>query len=106
MGNDLVNKSFALFSWITPAWHPLVLPGTLSIYLVQHYFGADQENEQSREKRWRKNGDSKELRDLQIYREEENRFWPSLREAGNLSLWSIIGLGTVLAVAVEAVPRL
>ena len=98
--------SFPLLLWGTPAWHLLELLGTLTIYLIQRYLGGDQENERSQEERWRKAGDTEKLKDLQVYREEKNSFWPSLREVGNPFLWRDIGLGAILMVGVEAVRRL
>lgn len=76
------------------SFHPVVLLGPLANYLFLRCVGGDKQTEASQAKRYEES-DPHKYKQLQEWRQEQNSFWPSVRELANPWALALAGCGLI-----------
>lgn len=102
MGDTLVHLSFAVLNF-ADSFNPIVLLGPVANYVFLRFVGGDKQTEESQEVRYQVNDPTK-YQQMREWRQENNSFWPSVRDLANPWALAVAGCG-LIGVVVEEVLR-
>lgn len=88
-----MHCSFALLN-AANKFNPVVLLGPLANYVFLRCVGGDKENEASQEERY-KTKDPHKYQQLQVWKRQNNSFWPGPSELVNPWTWIVLGTGMI-----------
>lgn len=81
-------------------WNPIVLLGPITNYLFLRLVGGDKQTEASQLERY-KSQDPLKYDQLKKWREEDNSFWPALRQLASPWAFAVVGCGLIGVVIEE-----